>query len=253
MSECGRVELWAGLGYFVFIIRALSPTGALCGAIWFSDFPDLCYSYSWFPKKVASAAGSEAGMDCGTALAKQARLNPCGEALRGRFARPRVPALAAEGRFGETAARNVTLKVIPTTAGANSTASSRGAMRSIACRRMVQLAASLAPPGASFETPRVARLLRTRAAWELPSQFGFARKPLKWPDSRKKEAWNSLPLALNFLPNDLDFPSPGFGNPSTHLALGGLPRASRGRAKQSVDDAHVGDGVLDREFGRRLA
>src|SRR5271165_5633417 len=126
-------------------------------------------------------------------------------------------------------------------------------MRSIACRRMVQLAASLAPPGASFETPRVARLLRTRAAWELPSQFGFARKPLKWPDSRKKEAWNSLPLALNFLPNDLDFPSPGFANPSTHFALGRLPRASLGRAKQGVDDAHVGDCVFDREFERRLA
>ena len=80
--------------YFVFIIRALSPTGALSRAIFVSDFPDLCYSCSWFPKKAASAAGSEAGMDCATALAKRA----CGEALRWRvFARPRAPALAAEG------------------------------------------------------------------------------------------------------------------------------------------------------------
>jgi len=91
---------------------------------------------------------------CGTALAKQARLHPRGEALRRRiFARPRAPAPAAEGRVGENSG----------------------------------------------------------------SRFGFARKPLKRPDSRKKEAWNSLPLALNFLPNDLDFPSPGFENPSTHF------------------------------------
>src|SRR5271157_5057520 len=93
-------------------------------------------------------------MDCGTALAKQARLNPCDEALRRCvFARPRAPAPAAEGRFGEKSG----------------------------------------------------------------SQFGFARKPLNSLDSRKKEAWISLPLALNFLPNDLDFPSPGFGNPSAHF------------------------------------
>jgi len=93
-------------------------------------------------------------MDCGTALAKEARLNPYGEALRRRiFACPRAPAPAAEGRVGEKSG----------------------------------------------------------------SQVGFARKPLKRPDSRKKEAWISLPLALNFLPNDLDFPSPGFGNPSTHF------------------------------------
>src|SRR5208282_5645248 len=89
-------------------------------------------------------------MDCGTALAKQARLHPCGEALRRRiFARPRAPAPAP------------------------------------------------APRG---ESERKA-----------------ARKPLKRPDSRKKEIWISLPLALIFLPNDLDFPSPGFANPSTHF------------------------------------
>ncbi len=41
-------------------------------------------------------------MNCGTALEKQARLRPCGEALRGLiFARPRPSAPAAEGRFGE--------------------------------------------------------------------------------------------------------------------------------------------------------
>ena len=54
------------------------------------------------PKKAAIAAGSEAGMDCGTALAKQARLNPHGEALRRRvFAPPRAPAPAAAGLFTE--------------------------------------------------------------------------------------------------------------------------------------------------------
>jgi len=88
-----------------------------------------------------------------TALAKRARLNPYGEALRRRiFARPR----ASAGRRGSSAEKS-------------------------------------------------------------GSQFGFAHKPLKSLDSRKKEAWISLPLALNFLPNDLDFPSPGFANPSTEL------------------------------------
>ncbi len=77
-------------------------------------------------------------MDCGTALAKQARLNPCDEALRRVFARPRAPAPAAAGRVGEKSG----------------------------------------------------------------SQFGVARKPLKRLDSRKKEAWISLPQALNFLPNE---------------------------------------------------
>jgi len=74
----------------------------LSRAILVSDFQDLCYRCSWFPKKAASAAGSEAGMDCGTALAKQARLHPYREALRRRiFARPRAPTPAAAGRVGE--------------------------------------------------------------------------------------------------------------------------------------------------------
>src|SRR5271157_652653 len=142
MCECGRARLRAPRRYFVFIIRVLLPTGALSHAILVSDFQDSCYHCSRFPKR-PRAAGSEAGMDCGTALAKQARHHPCGEALRRRVvARPRAPAPAAEGRVGEKS-------------GSQS------------------------------------------------SQFGFARKPLNSLDSRKKEAWNSLPLALNFLPNDL--------------------------------------------------
>jgi hypothetical protein len=40
---------------------------------------------------------------------------------------------------------------------------------------------------------------------------------LKSPDSRKKEAWILLPLALNFLPKDLGFPAPGFENPSAQF------------------------------------
>src|SRR5271166_334075 len=100
-------------------------------------------------------------MDCGTGLAKRARLNPYGEALRRHmFARPRAPGPAAEGRIGEKSS----------------------------------------------------------------SQFGVARKPLKSPDSRKKKAWISLPLALNFLPNDLDFPSPSFANPSTSFVTSRLSR-----------------------------
>jgi len=69
---------------------------------------DFCFRFSrsvlyllLVPQKAASAAGSEAGVDCGTALAKQARLRPCGEALRGRiFAGGRAPAPAAGGRVG---------------------------------------------------------------------------------------------------------------------------------------------------------
>ncbi len=69
-----------------------------------------------------------------------------------------------------------------------------------------------------FACPRApAPAAEGRVGEKSGSQFGFARKPLKRPDSRKKEAWISLPLALNFLPNDLEFPSPGFGNPSTHF------------------------------------
>src|SRR5271165_7279087 len=100
MCECGRARRGARRGYFVFIIRVFSPTGALSHAIFVSDFQDPCYSCSWFPKKAASAARSETSMDCGRA--KQARFNPYGEASRRRiFARLRAPAPAAEGRVGE--------------------------------------------------------------------------------------------------------------------------------------------------------
>jgi hypothetical protein len=84
------------------------------------------------------------------------------------------------------ACKFVTPKMIPTAAGANSTAPSRGAMRRIASRRMVQLAASLAALGTSFETLRFARLLRTRAALDLLSSLQFARKPLISPHSGKR-------------------------------------------------------------------
>ena len=74
-----------------------------------------------------------------------------------------------------------------------------------------------------------------RGDWERSgshfSQSGFARKPLNGLDLRKQEAWISLPLALTLLPNDLDFPSPGFENPctlpSTHIqcVIASLPLA----------------------------
>ena len=50
-------------------------------------------------------------MDCGTALAKQARLNPSGGALRRRvFARPRAPSRLPRGDLKRKAACNVTAK-----------------------------------------------------------------------------------------------------------------------------------------------
>jgi hypothetical protein len=95
MRQAGRA------GTFVFIVRALSPTGALSGAIFISDSQDVCYA-ALDSQKAASAAGSEAGMDCGTALCEAGPLNPYGEALlRCVFARPCAPAPAAEARFGE--------------------------------------------------------------------------------------------------------------------------------------------------------
>ncbi len=72
----------------------------------------------------------------------------------------------------------------------------------------------------SWRGVAAARLRGSRAPAPAPrgeSERKAARKPLKRPDSRKKEIWISLPLALIFLPNDLDFPSPGFANPSTHF------------------------------------
>jgi len=185
------------------------------------------------PQKAASAAGSEAGVDCGTALAKQARLRPCGEALRGRiFAGGRAPAPAAGGRVGEKSgsqyknsnsqARRQWGAVIATpgsspggsrgTSGAPHALLDRHAAKTRLKRRasldaLWRLAMTERP--LSSETSDRALL----GSYLAISQSGFARKPLKRPDSRKKEAWISLPPALNFLPNDLDFPSPGFGNP----------------------------------------
>ena len=204
------------------------------------------------PRRVASAAGSEAGMDCGTALAKQARLRPCGEALRRRvFARPRAPASAAEGRLGEKS-------------GSQCFGSESGQpidKPRFWARKWIWISFSPAwisfslgldflQPGLEFLQPglefvpggqggptqappfgpggseatasRMASGPRDRPAWGSRSQrFGgserFARKPLNSPDLRKKEAWISFPLALIFLSNDLDFPSPGFENPSTHF------------------------------------
>jgi len=100
MCEWGRADPRGAPGYFVFVIRALSPTGALSHAIFVSDFHDRCYSCSWFPKKAASAAGSEAGMDCGTALVKQARAPSLWRGVAAAHLRTSMRA-GAEGRAGE--------------------------------------------------------------------------------------------------------------------------------------------------------
>ena len=83
------------------------------------------------------------------------------------------------------------------------------------------------------------------------SQFGFARKPLNSPDSRKKEAWISLPLALDFLPNDLDFPSPGFGNPSTNFVKSRLSRETTPLPLAFIELRAAGEAPLLREGGAR--
>ncbi|HME85386.1 MAG TPA: hypothetical protein VKG91_12760, partial [Roseiarcus sp.] len=86
-------------------------------------------------------------------------------------------------------------------------------------------AVSKNPPTKALSTTPVT--FGTHSTLGVTSQYGFARKSLKSPNSRKKKAWNLLPLALNFLPTDLDFPSRGFGNPSAphRAALSRLRRA----------------------------
>jgi hypothetical protein len=59
--------------------------------------------------------------------------------------------------------------------------------------------------------------LRVSVGEECGFQFGFARKPLKTPDSQKEEARILLPSALIFLPPDLDFPPDVFDDPSPDL------------------------------------
>ena len=55
-----------------------------------------------------------------------------------------------------------------------------------------------------FARPRApAPAAEGRFAEKSASPFGFARKPSKSPDSRKKEAWIFLPLALEILPRTL--------------------------------------------------
>jgi hypothetical protein len=183
-----RAKPGARRGYFVFIIRALSPTGALSHAIFVSDFQDLCYSCSWFPKRPRARPEATRARIAGRLLRSRrgsiVLARCCGGAS---FARPRAPVPAAEGRVGEKSG----------------------------------------------------------------SQFGFARKPLKSPDSRKKETWNSLPPALDFLPNDLDFPSRGFGNPSTSLVKSRLSRGTAPLPLAFIVLRAAGEAPLPREGGAR--
>jgi len=169
MCECGRARLGSRRGYSS-LLSARYRRQAHCPMRFLFPIFKICAMLLSFPQNAASAAGSEAGMDCGTALAEQARLNRHGEVLRG-------------------ASSNV------------------------------------------------------QARWRRPPRGEserFTRKPLNSLDSRKKEAWISLPLALNFLPSDLDFPSPGFANPSANFvkysrftwncpAASRVHRAPRGR------------------------
>jgi hypothetical protein len=90
----------------------------------------------------------------------------------------------------------------PTRSGRLNRLRQQGRCGGSAARRRGVLKAELAP-GDAPESER-----------RSGPQVGFPRKPLNSLDSRKKEAWITLPLALIFLPNNLDFPSPCFGNPS---------------------------------------
>ncbi len=108
MCEFGRARLGARWGYFVFIIRALSPTGALSHAIFVSDFQDLCYRCSWFPKRPrarpearrAWIVGRLLRSRCGSVLVARR----CGGASSPVYARGGP---AAEGHSERTAARSL--------------------------------------------------------------------------------------------------------------------------------------------------
>src|SRR5208283_567623 len=59
------------------------------------------------------------------------------------------------------------------------------------------------------------------------------------------------PLALNFLPNDLDFPSPGFGNPSTNFVKSRLSRETTPLPLAFIELSAAGEAPLLREGGAR--
>jgi hypothetical protein len=103
---------------------------------------------------------------------------------------------------GRLEARRAWIAGRPTRSGRLNRLRQQGRCGGSAARRRGVLKAELAP-GDAPESER-----------RSGPQVGFPRKPLNSLDSRKKEAWITLPLALIFLPNNLDFPSPCFGNPS---------------------------------------
>jgi hypothetical protein len=61
------------------------------------------------------------------------------------------------------------------------------------------------PPAADGGSPDAAVAPEPERSAALPP--GFAGKSLKSLNSRKRKIWILLPLALNFLPPDLEFPS----------------------------------------------
>ncbi len=168
-GEPGLVSL-SGYSY---VLSACYRQKACCTVRFLFPIFKICAIATLISPKAARAARSEAGMDCGTALAEQARLNRYGEALR-------------------------------------------GASSLVHARRRP-------PPRGETE--------------------GSARKPLNSLESRKEEAWISLPVALIFLPKDLDFPSRGFENLSSKTAP--LPLTF-------IDLRTAGEAPLLREAGARL-
>jgi hypothetical protein len=91
---------------FVFIIRPLSPTGALSHAIFVSDFPDLCYTCSWFPKRQRGRKRGGHGLQDGSCEAGAAPSLWRGVATTRLRMSTRAGA-GPEGRVGEKGARNL--------------------------------------------------------------------------------------------------------------------------------------------------
>ncbi len=84
-------------GYFVFIIRALSPTSALSHAIFVSDFQDLRYCCSWSPKRPRARPEARRAWIAGRLLRKRRGSIRTARRCGGASSHVDAPAPAAEG------------------------------------------------------------------------------------------------------------------------------------------------------------
>src|SRR5208337_131639 len=98
---CGRAKLEARRAHFVFIIRALPATGAPSHAIFVSDFQDLCYRCSWFPKRPRARPEARRAWIAGRLLRSRRGSILVARRCGGASSRFTRAGAGAEGRVGE--------------------------------------------------------------------------------------------------------------------------------------------------------